>query len=93
MAAWCWGDLGLMKLAVTGTAAAGVLAVFTSIMVYVDTRRAYWSPKLTAGKFLGTTLLLGAGLTGIDHARPYQQAGHALTSATTAAPGAGTPSA
>lgn len=65
MAAWCWGDLGLMKLAVTGTAAAGVLAVFTSIMVYVDTRRAYWSPKLTAGKFLGTTLLLGAGLTGI----------------------------
>jgi len=65
MAAWWWGDLGLMKLAVTGTALAGVMAVFTSIMVYVDTRRPYWSLKLTTGKFMGTMLLLGAGLVGV----------------------------
>ncbi|TDU73432.1 nitrate reductase (quinol-dependent) transmembrane subunit [Prosthecobacter fusiformis] len=65
MAAWWWGDLHLLKLAVTGTAFIGILAVLTSIMVYVDTRRPYWSFKLTAGKFLGTMLLLGAGLTGI----------------------------
>jgi len=65
MVACWWGDLYLMKLAVTGAAAAGVLAVFTSIMVYVDTRRAYWSLKLTTVKFIGTMLLLGASLAGV----------------------------
>lgn len=63
MAAWWWGDSTLMKLALTGTAAAGVMAVFTSIMVYVDTHRAYWSFQLTAEKFLGTLVVLGLGLT------------------------------
>lgn len=65
IAAWWWGDLHLLKLAVTGTAFMGLVAVITSVMVYVDTRRPYWSFKLTAGKFIGTMALLGAGLAGV----------------------------
>jgi formate dehydrogenase iron-sulfur subunit len=42
-----------------GAAAMGAVAVFTSIMVYVDTRRPFWSAGMTTGKFAGTTLLLG----------------------------------
>jgi hypothetical protein len=30
-------------------------------MVYVDTRRPFWSAELAGGKFAGTALLLGAG--------------------------------
>jgi formate dehydrogenase iron-sulfur subunit len=41
-------------------ALAGLVAVFTSAMVYVDTRRAFWSPHLVFGNFYGTALLLGA---------------------------------
>lgn len=63
--AWGWGDLNLLRWAVTLTAAAGVLAVFTSVMVYVDTRRAFWSIKLTSGKFFGTMILLGTALPGV----------------------------
>ncbi|MCW0218885.1 MAG: dimethyl sulfoxide reductase anchor subunit [Prosthecobacter sp.] len=65
LAAWWWGDLMLMKLAFTGTALMGVLAVTTSIMVYVDTRRPYWSLKLTTAKFIGSMLLLGTGLVSV----------------------------
>ncbi|WP_395748440.1 DmsC/YnfH family molybdoenzyme membrane anchor subunit [Prosthecobacter sp.] len=61
-AAWWLGDLEWMKLAVTGTALAAVAAVWCSVMVYVDTRRPFWSLKNVAAKFLGTMLLLGAGL-------------------------------
>jgi Fe-S-cluster-containing dehydrogenase component/DMSO reductase anchor subunit len=39
---------------------AGVGAVFTSAMVYADTKRACWSPKYVFGNFFGTTLTLGA---------------------------------
>jgi formate dehydrogenase iron-sulfur subunit len=47
--------------AVTGAAAlAGLAAVFTSAMVYVDTKRALWSPRFVFVNFYGTTLLLGA---------------------------------
>jgi formate dehydrogenase iron-sulfur subunit len=65
MLAWWWGDFNLLRWAITLTAAGGVLAVFTSVMVYVDTRRPFWSMKLTAGKFFGTMLLLGMALPGI----------------------------
>jgi formate dehydrogenase iron-sulfur subunit len=61
-ATWWLGNAEWMKLAVTGTAAASVLAVWCSVMVYVDTRRPFWSMPQVAGKFLGTMLLLGAGL-------------------------------
>jgi len=42
------------------TAALGLIGVFCSAMIYVDTRRAFWSRELTFTKFFGTTFLLGA---------------------------------
>jgi formate dehydrogenase iron-sulfur subunit len=41
---------------------AGAASLFSSIMVYVDTPREFWSWSKTVPRFLGTTLLLGAGL-------------------------------
>ncbi|MBK1831319.1 dimethyl sulfoxide reductase anchor subunit [Verrucomicrobiaceae bacterium R5-34] len=41
----------------------GLVSVFCSIMVYVDTRRAFWSMGKTLGRF-GGTMLLG-GFTGL----------------------------
>ena len=59
--ALCWvlpaSPLGLAGL--TGAAALGLLAVFTSVMIYADTRRAFWALPLTATRFYGATLLLG----------------------------------
>jgi formate dehydrogenase iron-sulfur subunit len=37
----------------------GIAALYCSIMVYADTRRAFWRWSLTAPKFAATTLLLG----------------------------------
>jgi DMSO reductase anchor subunit len=56
---WWLGNFEWMRLAVTGTAVAALAAVFCSIMVYVDTRRPFWSLSMTSGKFIGTMLLLG----------------------------------
>ena len=59
--ALCWilpgSPLALAGVAATG--AMGLIAVFTSVMIYVDTRRAYWSLPLTAARFYGATILLG----------------------------------
>ena len=41
----------------------GLVAIFTSAMIYVDTRRRFWSPQLAFGKFYGTMLLLGGAGT------------------------------
>jgi DMSO reductase anchor subunit len=41
------------------TALAGLAAVFCSVMIYHDTRRAFWTGLNTGGKFFGTTALLG----------------------------------
>jgi formate dehydrogenase iron-sulfur subunit len=58
----CWFAPGSGASLVASAAAAslGLAAVFTSAMIYVDTRRAFWRPSLTFGKFYGTALLLGA---------------------------------
>jgi len=45
------------------TAATGLAGVFTSVMIYVDTRRPYWSALLTGPKFYGATIILGAAMT------------------------------
>lgn len=45
--------------ALTATAMLGMLAVFTSVMIYADTRRPFWNLRLTMGKFYGTALALG----------------------------------
>ena len=41
------------------TAVLGLAAVFTSGMIYVDTRRPFWEAGLTHGKFFGSVLVLG----------------------------------
>jgi DMSO reductase anchor subunit len=43
-----------------GAATLGLLGVFCSAMIYVDTRRPFWNARLTLPKFFGTALLLGA---------------------------------
>lgn len=50
------GEIGLAVLVISGVA-----ALYCSIMVYVDTRRAFWRWWLTAPKFTGTAFLLGFG--------------------------------
>ncbi|MEZ0274304.1 MAG: DmsC/YnfH family molybdoenzyme membrane anchor subunit [Roseimicrobium sp.] len=40
----------------------GLLSVFCSVMVYVDTRRPFWHMGQTLPKFFGTALVLGAAL-------------------------------
>jgi DMSO reductase anchor subunit/NAD-dependent dihydropyrimidine dehydrogenase PreA subunit len=42
------------------TAVLGVIGVFTSAMVYIDTRRPFWSARLTLPRFFGTTMALGS---------------------------------
>jgi formate dehydrogenase iron-sulfur subunit len=64
--AWAAAWLALpsgTQLAGSGLAAAGgLVGVFTSSMVYIDTRRAGWRASRTFGNFFGTTFLLGATL-------------------------------
>jgi Fe-S-cluster-containing dehydrogenase component/DMSO reductase anchor subunit len=45
------------------TAALGLLGVFCSAMIYIDTHRVFWSRELTFIKFFGTTFLLGSAGT------------------------------
>jgi DMSO reductase anchor subunit len=42
------------------TTALGLFSVFCSAMIYVDTRRLFWSREQVFTKFFGTSLLLGA---------------------------------
>jgi formate dehydrogenase iron-sulfur subunit len=39
------------------TSLSGLVAIFTSAMIYVDTRRRFWNPQLAFVKFYGTMLL------------------------------------
>jgi formate dehydrogenase iron-sulfur subunit len=57
----CWiapasayAQAGLKSAALVGLA-----AVFTSVMIYADTRRAWWTLPSTAARFYGATIVLG----------------------------------
>jgi DMSO reductase anchor subunit len=50
--------LALAPLAIT--ALLGLISVFTSAMIYIDTRRALWTAAPTLFRFFGATFLLGA---------------------------------
>lgn len=63
-----WFFPGLALPAVTGAAVVGLLAVFTSVMIYVDTHRAFWSFSLTMTRFYGSALALGAAAVAIGAA-------------------------
>jgi DMSO reductase anchor subunit/ferredoxin len=56
-------DLPILRSFPSWSAAAvGMLSVLCSVMVYVDTRRPWWSMKWTGPKFLGTVVAGGLGL-------------------------------
>jgi Fe-S-cluster-containing dehydrogenase component/DMSO reductase anchor subunit len=56
--------IGLTALGLSSVAALfGLIAVFTSGMIYIDTRRPFWRASLTLPRFFGATLTLGAGAT------------------------------
>jgi formate dehydrogenase iron-sulfur subunit len=46
-----------------GVAVTGLVGVFSSMMIYQDTRRTFWCLTFSAPKFTGTTLLLGPATT------------------------------
>lgn len=48
------------KLLIPAAAFTGLLGVLCSVMIYVDTRREFWSAGQSFTKFFGTVLLLGA---------------------------------
>lgn len=50
------------KLLIPAAAFTGLLGVFCSVMIYVDTRRDFWSAQQSLAKFFGTVLLLGAAI-------------------------------
>lgn len=64
VSAWALANGGMEGVAASGlasvTALAGLLAGGCSVMVYADTRRAYWRLASAGSKFGGTTCLLGA---------------------------------
>jgi Fe-S-cluster-containing dehydrogenase component/DMSO reductase anchor subunit len=47
------------------TAVVGLLSVFCSAMIYVDTRRPSWARSLTFPRFFGATLLLGSSAAAV----------------------------
>jgi formate dehydrogenase iron-sulfur subunit len=57
-----WWELSSSPLQNTfgiGVAVTGLSGVFSSMMIYRDTRRTFWRMTFTAPKFSGTTVLLG----------------------------------
>jgi formate dehydrogenase iron-sulfur subunit len=56
---WLFPDSIFAISGVSGAAMLGLLAVFTSVMIYADTRRAFWALPFTATRFFGATILLG----------------------------------
>ncbi len=64
LSAGCAWLSGKPSMLLSGASAAGgFLGVFCSGMVYHDTRREFWKITWTAGKFFGSTIMLGAAGT------------------------------
>jgi DMSO reductase anchor subunit len=61
LALCCPKTAGARQLFIAAAAVCGLTAVFTSAMVYIDTGRAAWAPRITLINFFGTTVVLGAG--------------------------------
>jgi DMSO reductase anchor subunit len=59
-AAWLIPNRQVLAFLALTTALLGGVGVFTSAMIYVDTRRPFWGGRLTFPKFYGTMLLLGS---------------------------------
>jgi formate dehydrogenase iron-sulfur subunit len=52
----------------------GLLAVFTSAMIYIDTHRDYWTAELVCGRFFGPVLSLGAAAVYVASGSPWMAA-------------------
>ncbi|EDY83839.1 4Fe-4S binding domain protein [Verrucomicrobiia bacterium DG1235] len=65
-----FGELGWLSTvgrgAVVATAALGIVGVFTSVYIYVDTQRSFWKLSSTLSKFYGSVVLgaLSLGMLG-----------------------------
>lgn len=57
---WFFPGSSLVRVAAIATSLIGLGAVFTSAMIYVDTRRAFWRASLTMPRFYGAVFALGA---------------------------------
>jgi formate dehydrogenase iron-sulfur subunit len=59
--ALCWiaPATAYSRVGLAGAALVGLVAVFTSVMIYADTRRAWWALPSTAARFYGATVVLG----------------------------------
>jgi formate dehydrogenase iron-sulfur subunit len=59
--ALCWiaPATAYTRVGLAGAALVGLVAVFTSVMIYADTRRAWWALPSTAARFYGATVVLG----------------------------------
>ncbi len=55
----------LTSIATVSAALFGLLAVFTSAMIYIDTRRPLWTSSITCPRFYGATFILGASATAL----------------------------
>lgn len=58
-ACWFFPGTWIALSALAGSAFIGLVAVFTSVMIYADTRRPFWNFRYTARRFFGATLALG----------------------------------
>jgi formate dehydrogenase iron-sulfur subunit len=57
------GSAALVPIAGALLVPVSLVAVFTSVMIYAVTRRAYWAFGTTLAKFFGSALVLGAATT------------------------------
>jgi formate dehydrogenase iron-sulfur subunit len=62
--------LGLARMAGVATIVCAVAAVACSAMIYVDTRRPWWSAPLAFGRFFGSTTVLGIYALAVALASP-----------------------
>ena len=58
-ATWFFPGSSLALAAVLGAALVGLLAVYASGMVYIDTKRPAWAARIVFAKFYGATIALG----------------------------------
>lgn len=59
MVLWFLGQEALLNKVLPVALLLGVISVFCSVMLYVDTHREFWSVYHTGTRFVGTTVLLG----------------------------------
>ena len=62
---WITGSIAWLNTAMALAALGGIVAVLCSIMVYVDTRRPFWSSGRVSLQFAGTGIVLGSGFVAL----------------------------